>query len=211
MKKAGLALIILFIGVFVACSSESKTAEAAKQTPPKATKKDPVLYTGKPCFERMLSLAQRWQADALPFHLESVVNAESNGRDGKSTIWKGMFASASTRRFKTFTCSGSQLRGEAAAGVSSTPEAAYGPNVPSLMFSPFYLMTDSDAAFELAQQKGGAKLLEKDPQRPVVYVLGWDPRQKQLVWVVIYGTDLQSAKGSGVIDASTGKFLRASK
>jgi len=77
------------------------------------------------------------------------------------------------------------------------------------MFPMFYLHTDSDEAFRLAQEKGGAKLLEKDPQQPVMYLLDWDAKNKQLLWVVVYGTSAKDAKGKVVVDAGTGKFLRA--
>ncbi len=204
--------------MMIACSSTttSPAENTRKQTAP-AAKKEPVLYTGKSCLSQMAGMAGRWQPDAVPFHMESGLNAESNGHDGKSTIWRGMFASPSRRTYKVFTCSGSRLRDEAATGVTSTAETPYGPTVPSLMFQSFFLTTDSDKAYALAQQNGGAKLLEKDPQQPVTYTLDWNAKQKQLLWVVIYGTALNEtkgineAKGIGVIDASTGKFLRAAK
>ena len=79
------------------------------------------------------------------------------------------------------------------------------------MFDPSFLGVDSDAAFTVAQDKGGAKLLEKDPKQSVVYVLDWDGKNRQLLWGVIYGTDTKNSKGIGVIDASTGKFLGAHK
>jgi hypothetical protein len=215
MKKirwTGVVTVFLITVMMVACSSTT-TAPAGNtqtQTAP-APKKEPVLYTGKSCLSQMAGMAGRWQPDAVPFHMESGLNAESNGHDGKSTIWRGMFASPSRRTYKVFTCSGSRLRNEAATGVTSTAETAYGPTVPELMFQSFLLTTDSDKAYALTQEKGGATLLEKDPQQPVMYTLDWNAKQKQLLWVVIYGTAPNQSKGIGVIDASTGRFLRAAK
>lgn len=210
-RWTGVVTIFLSGVLMVACSSTTTppAGNTQTQTSQATKKKEPVLYTGKSCFSQMAGMAGRWQRDAVPFHMESGLNAESNGHDGKSTIWRGMFASPSRRTYKVFTCSGSQLRNEAPTGVTSTAETAYGPTVPALMFQSFLLTADSDKAYALTQEKGGAKLLEKDPQQPVLYTLDWNPKQKQLLWVVIYGTEPNQSKGIGVIDASTGKFLRA--
>jgi len=205
---------ILLSGVIaVACSSapQPSGSSASPASSPAPVKKEPVLYTGKSCLSQMASAAARWQPDALPFHMESEINAESTGQQGRSTIWRGMFASQTRGTYKTFTCSGSRLKDEAPIGVTSSVESPSGPNVASQMFQQFYLTTDSDKAYEVAQGKGGEALVKKDPQQPVVYFLDWDPKKRQLTWFVVYGTSLQNSKGMGVIDASTGKFLRAAK
>lgn len=212
MKKVCLAVMFLIaITCLFGCSSapvkEASSNKAASTEP--AQKKEPILYTGKSCFTRMVDQAQRWAPDALPFHAESSLNAESDGHEGKATIWKAMFVSPSKGRYKTFTCSGSRLPEEPSPGISGSAESI--PPAATPMFHPSYLSTDSDKAFALAQEKGGSKLLEKDPKQPIVYSLDWDPTKKQLVWVVIYGTGLKDSKGVGIVDASTGKFLRASK
>jgi len=196
----------------IACST-STTPPSGNQTqsPPAAAKKEPVPYTAKACFSQMTGMAARWQPDAVPFHMESALNTESNGHDGKSTIWRGMFASPTRHTYKVFTCSGSRLRDEAPIGVTSGAEIAYGPTVPALMFQAFLLTVDSDQAYAVAEEKGGSKLLEKDPQQPVLYTLDWNPKDKALLWVVYYGNSTKESKGIGVIDASSGKFLRAAR
>lgn len=207
-----IAISLLSCAILFGCSSKSSPGGAqSPPTPQTVTRKEPAFYTGKPCLTRMADLAVRWQPDALPFHMESGLNAESTGRDGKSTIWRALFASPSRGTYKTFMCSGSRLPDEAPFGVTSTSETAYAPNVPQLIFQPVYLTTNSDKAFTMAQEKGGAALLEKDPQQPVFYSLDWDSKQKELLWVVIYGASRSASKGVGVINASTGKFLRAGK
>lgn len=208
----GIVAVFLSMMIVVACGpSTTSSPSTPTQTSTPAPKKEPVLYTGKSCLSQMAGLAARWQPDALPFHMESGLNAESNGHDGKSTIWRAAFASPSRRAYKAFTCSGSRLPGEAPMGVTSTAETAYPPNIPQLMFQSFLLNTDSDQAYTLTLGKGGDKLLEKDPKQPVLYLLDWDTGNKQLLWVVIYGESRKEAKGVAVIDAGTGKFLRAGK
>lgn len=207
ISRAAIAAVCLL--TLVGCSSTppaTKTAET--KAPEKVEKKEPVAYTGKSCFQRMVDSAQRWSSDALPFHFESKLNPESNGHDGKATIWTGMFASASKRTYKTFTCSGSRLPDSPPVGVTSSAEFAYGSSVPALMFPPSYLITDTDAAYQTAAEKGGKIVLEKNPNQPVMYALDWNVQQKQLEWVVIYGETPKDSKGIGIINASTGKFLR---
>jgi len=207
-------VVSVFFGIVLmtACSSTpTSTSESNQSQFVSSVKKEPILNTGKACFSQMTSMAARWSPDAVPFHMESALNEESNGHDGKSTIWRGMFASPSRRTYKVFTCSGSRLKDEAPIGVTSSAEVAYGPTVPALMFQAFYLTTDSDQAYASTQEKGGAKILEKDPQTPVLYTLDWNPKDKALLWVVIYGSSSKDSKGIGVVDASTGKFLRAAR
>lgn len=174
-------------------------------------KKEPFPYTAKPCFTRMSDMAQRWSPDALPFHLESTLTTEANGQDGKSTVWRALYASPSRGTFKTFTCSGSRLPDQPPEGVTSTVESTSSPVVASLEFVPAYLQLDSDKAFALAQQHGGANLTKKDPQLPVLYILERDAKQKAVFWYVIYGKSQSDNKGIGVINASTGAFVRAGK
>jgi hypothetical protein len=210
---SGVAAIFLSGLIIVACSSAptspSTTPSAAPS--PAAEKKEPVLYTGKNCLSQMANAAARWQPDAMPVHMESNLNAESTGHDGKSTIWRAMFASASRGTNRTFTCSGSRLKEEAPIGVTVSAEGASPPDISRSMFQPMLLIVDSDKAFATAQENGGANIFKKDPQQPVIYSLDWDGKNKELVWGIMYGTSRSDSKGVGVINASTGKFLRAGK
>jgi len=199
--------------IIIPCSSTpTSPSPTPSATPsPAAEKKEPVLYTGKNCLSQMANSAARWQPDALPVHMESNLNAESNGHDGKSTVWRAMFASATRGTNRTFTCSGSRLKTEEPIGVTVTTELASSPDINRSMFQPMLLIIDSDKAYAIAQENGGANVLKKDPQQPVIYTLDWDAKNKELVWVVMYGASRSDSKGVGVINASTGKFLRAGK
>ncbi len=210
-RVVGISAILLSAAIAVSCGSSSSPAPSTQSAPAAVVKKDPVLLTGKVCLSQITTMAARWQADALPFHLESEVNSESTGQGGKATIWRGMVASASRGTYKQFACSGSRLTDSPPVGVTSGPEIASGPEVAAQMFQPFYLTVDSDKAYETTLQNGGEALVKKDAKQPVTYYLVWDAKKKQLVWVVQYGTTVKDSKGSGVIDASTGKFLRAGK
>jgi len=205
---------ILLSGVIVIACSSAPTSPSTTPSPtpsPAAEKKEPVLYTGKNCLSQMANAAARWQPDAMPVHMESNLNAESTGHDGKSTVWRAMFASATRGANRTFTCSGSRLKEEAPIGVTVSSELASSPDMNRSMFQPMLLIVDSDKAFAVAQENGGANLFKKDPQQPVIYSLDWDGKRKELVWGIMYGSSRSDSKGVGVVDATTGKFLRAGK
>ena len=160
----------------------------------------------------MLGLALKWAADAEPARVESVLNTEATGQDGKSTVWRGYFVSPSRRSTKTFVCSGSRLAGAPPYGVSPEgEEGAYNAQSANLVFSHFLLKTDTDKAYDVAQQHGGDALLKKDAQQPVTYVLLKDKNLNVPVWYVIYGASEKDRKGIGVINATTGDFVRATK
>jgi hypothetical protein len=214
MKSYRLAFALGAIGVVmlaVGCSSnENKTAS---ETPAAAPKKaEPTLYSGQEAFNRMLGLALKWSGDAEPARVESVLNTEATGQGGKSTVWRGYFVSPSRRSTKSFVCSGSRLAGAPPYGVSPEgPEGAYNAQSAGLVFSHYLLKTDTDKAYEVAQQHGGDALLKKDAQQPVTYVLLKDKNLNVPVWYVIYGASEKDRKGIGVINATTGGFVSAGK
>jgi len=213
MKLYRLAFALSVIGVVIltaGCSStENKAPEKQAAAVPKASAE---LYTGEQAFNRMLGLALKWSADAAPARVESVPNTEATGQGGKSTVWRGYFASPSRRATKTFVCSGSRLPDAPPFGVSPEgAEGAYNAQSANLVFSQYLVKTDTDKAFDVAQQHGGDAILKKDAQQPVTYVLLKDKKLNVPVWFVIYGASEKDRKGIGVINATTGDFVSAGK
>ena len=217
MKICRLAFALSVISVaivMVGCSSSEKAKESAPGTPVATPQqsKEPVLYTGQEAFNRMMGLALKWSPDAQPARLESVLSTETTGKDGKSTVWRGYFASPSRRATKSIVCSGSRLPDAPPFGVSAEGnEGPYNAEAANLAFLPLLVKTDTDTAFTLTLQHGGDAILKKDPQQPVMYVLLKDRSQNVPVWYVIYGTSEKDRKGIGVINATTGAFVRAGK
>ncbi len=207
--RVGAPVVFLTCLILVACSSTPTSSNSAPAPVPE--KKEPVLYTAKSCFSQIAGVAARWSPDAMPVHLESALNAESTGLDGKSTIWRAMYASPSRGTWRSFTCSGSRLNDEPAIGVTSTVESPSSPDMSRSMFQSLLLIVDSDKAFATAQENGGASILKKNPQQPILYALDWDAKNKQLVWSIMYGDSHADSKGIGLLDATSGKFLRAVK
>jgi hypothetical protein len=103
------------------------------------------------------------------------------------------------------------LNDSPALGVTGSPESPSSPEMSQAMFQSLLLIVDSDKAFATAQENGGAGILKKNPQQPILYSVDWDARNRQLVWAVMYGTSHADSKGVGIIEATSGKFLRAAK
>src|ERR1035438_6332413 len=214
--RLAFALTVVSFAVLTACSStENKPNESTSATPAAAAppqSKAPALYTGQEAFNRMMGLALKWSVDAQPARLESGLTTETTGQDGKSTVWRGYFASPARRAVKTIVCSGGRRPDSPPFGVSTEgADGAYNAQSAGLIFSQYLLKTDTDKAFAIAQQHGGEAIVKKDAKQPITYVLLKDKQQNIPVWYVIYGTSETDRKGIGVINATTGAFVRAAK
>ena len=216
MKFYRLAFAVGVISVAVltaGCgSTESNGGPEKPASPAPSQSKEPVLYTGQEAFNRMMGLALKWSADAQPARLESVLTTETTGQNGKSTVWRGFFASPRRRSVKTIVCSGSRRPDAPPFGVSAEgSEGAYNADAANLAFLPLLVKTDTDKAFEITRQHGGDAILKKNAQQPVTYLLLKDRKQNVPVWYVIYGTSEKDRKGISVINATTGAFISAGK
>ena len=183
-----------------ACSSEPSKPAPAEAPQPKA----PEAITGSSAFYKCYASARLWAPDAQPYSAQSEASADFKGRDGKAPVWRVGFASPSQHAIKTFTWTS----GDISHGVDDT----YSPsNSSTQIFNIQFLKTDTDKAFAVAQQHGGEKLLQKEPDTPVLYVLDWNRQENALLWHVIYGTDRETAKLRVAVNASTGEFSRVEK
>ena len=199
-------LAVLLASLYILTACESAPESGAGSAAATSTPKPPSLYTGLQAFSCVNGLAQRWSSDVIPVRLESQVNSEANGQDGKSTVWKAGFISPSQRKIKYFYCSGSRLKDSPVYGPSAGTEEAYGPDVAALGFQPLFLKTDSAKAYSVAQEHGGASLIKKNPKQEVTYFVLWNPKQRNLYWYVMYGKDQESAAGTGIVNALTGAY-----
>jgi hypothetical protein len=199
---------VLAVAMLAGCSSEpNKPAETAKPQP-----KGPELEAGRTAFQKLYVAARGWARDAQPYRLESQVTSDGKGHDGKSTVWRAGFASAMQRGTKPYLWSGSASPDAPSRGVSPGTEDTYNPsNTSTQVFDIAYLKVDSDKAFEVAQKHGGDKLLEKNPDIPVFYVLDWSRPTSELIWHVMYGENRDDAKLRVAVNASTGEFIRVEK
>jgi hypothetical protein len=201
MKKL---LVVIAALTFLAGCESPKPAETEKPQP-----KPVELLTGRFGFYKMLVPAHGWARDAQPFSVESVVNSDSTGKDGKAAIWRAGFASPAGRGMKSYTWSGTDAQDAPARGINFGSEDNYNPNNSSTqIFDPQFLKIDTDQVFETAQKHGGDKILAADPNTPVTYRLAWDRNAGKLIWHATYGAE---GKLRVDVDASTGVFLRVAK
>lgn len=205
MKTLTLALaaVLMLAGCSSKPNPEQKTqSQTAEQAPPK-----PDTETGRLAFQREITTARQWAADARPFRLESDTVTDANGQGGKAAIWRGSFASTSRRAAKVIVWSG--VGKESERGISSGPEQDWSPtNTSTMIFELPFLKSDSDIAYNTALKHGGDKLLKKDPKTPAYYVLDWDPRKGELIWHVMFGKSRTEPELTIDVDASTGIYVR---
>jgi hypothetical protein len=194
---AGLTLLLTWTA---GCSSEPVKPAASETPQPKA----PEAITGSRAFFKCYISARIWAPDAQPYRVESYAAANTKGQDGKAEEWRAGFASPSKHSTKSFTWA----NGDISHGVDDT----YSPtNSSTQIFNVQFLKVDTDKAFAVAQQHSGDKLLEKEPNTPVFYVLDWNRQANELLWHVIYGTDRDTANLRVAVNASTGEFSRVEK
>ncbi|MBZ5721616.1 MAG: hypothetical protein LAO03_14655 [Acidobacteriia bacterium] len=204
MKKLLMAMFAL--ALMTGCSSEpSKPAEKPQPKPAE-------FVTGRTAFQKLYVAAHGWARDAQPYRLESQTTADAKGKDGKSGVWRGSFASAANRGTKPYIWSGTDAADAPPRGLNPGTEDSYSPtNASTQIFDVGFLKVDSDKAFEVAQKHGGDKVLEKNPDTPVSYLLEWSGPTSELVWHVIYGTSRDSATLRVAVNATSGDFLRVEK
>ena len=206
MKK--LVMATLALALMTGCSSQtSKPAQTEKPQPKPAE-----FVTGRPAFQKLYVAARGWARDAQPYRLESSVTADSKGRDGKSGLWRAFFASAERRSLKPYLWSGEDIPDGPSRGVSPGTEDTYNPsNASTQVFDIAFLKVDSDKALETAQKHSGDKILEKNPDTPILYILDWSHATNELIWHVDYGVDRDQAKLRAQVNATTGEFIRLEK
>ncbi|HZU43636.1 MAG TPA: hypothetical protein VE994_13245 [Terriglobales bacterium] len=212
MTKA--AAMILALAVLAGCSgsNQSKSSEQAQSAPAKPAAPATETMTGRAAFQSLYIAARGWAPDARPFRLESISTTDATGKDGKSAIWRAVFASAMRHSIKPYQWSGSSSPDAPSRGISPGTEDTYNPsNASTQVFDIGFLKVDSDKAFEVAQKHGGEKILKSKPEHPVTYLLDWNPRGNELIWHVYYGSSRSDASLAVDVDASDGAFLRTEK
>ncbi len=208
MKKLLLTMLALAIGMITGCTSEPSKPAPTQPAQPKAAD----LQSGRYAFQKLYIAAHGWARDAQPFRLESQVTADSKGSDGKAAVWRASFASPSGRSAKPYVWSGTDAADAPSRGISPGNEDTYSPtNSSTQVFDIGFLKVDSDKAFEVAQKHGGDKVLEKNSDVPILYVLDWSHAANKLIWHVIYGTSRDDAKLIVDVDGTSGEFIRTEK
>lgn len=205
--RARFVLMLLGLFVLAACSSEP-----SKSTEQKPQPKPPEIVAGRTAFQRLYVAAHGWARDAQPYRLENQVTKEANGRDGKSAVWRAFFASAVQRGVKPYVWSGVEAPDAPSRGISPGTEDTYNPsNSTTQIFDIAFLKIDSDKALDTAKKRGGDKVLDKNPDLPVFFILDWSHNTNELIWHVIFGESADNPKLKVAVNASSGDFIRVEK
>lgn len=160
----------------------------------------------------MYLAARLWAPDIKPFRLQSQYSPDAPTSEGKAGLWRASFASSAKHSMKMFIWSGLVGPDAPEQGVSFTTEDTWSPtNTATQVFEIAFLKIDSDQAYAVAQKNGGEKLLKKNPNQPVFFVLDWDARKSTLFWHVIYGTSMDDAQLRIAVNATSGEFDRVEK
>ncbi len=209
MRKFVIACTALLL--LAGCSSSNTTTNNSEsQSAAKPAAKQPQYETGRVAFQKMYLSARGWAGDATPFRLQSQFSPDAAA--GKASLWRASFASPAKRMMKMFVWSGLVGPDAPEPGITFSAEDTWNPtNASTRPFNVEFIKTDSDAAYQIAQEHGGDKLTKKDPKQPVIFDLDWDASKNQLVWHVIYGSSQDEAKLRVAINATTGEFLRVEK
>jgi hypothetical protein len=208
MRKLAIACFTALL--LTACSSSKSAGDNnTAQSGAKAAPKQAQYETGRVAFQKMYLSARGWAGDATPFRLQSQFTSDAPVAEGKAGLWRASFASPAKRMMKMFVWSGLVGPDAPEAGVTFSAEDTWSQNNTSTQpFNIEFLKIDSDKAYEVAEKNGGSKLTKKDPKQPVFMVLDWDASKNQLVWHVVYGSDMNDTKLRIAVNATTGEFLR---
>jgi hypothetical protein len=203
MQKLRMAMLALLM--MTGCTSGPSTPAPVEKPQPKLAE----FVTGRSAFQKLYIAARGWARDAQPYRIESMITDNSKGKDGKSAVWRASFASPLQHGVKAYTWSGEVSSDR---GINPGTEDTYSPtNTSTQIFDVAFLKVDSDKALETAQKHGGDKLVAKDPDTPILYVLDWSSATNELIWHVIYGVSRDDYKLRVAVNASSGDFIRVEK
>jgi hypothetical protein len=203
MQKLLMAMLALLM--MTGCTSGPSTPAPVEKPLPKLAE----FVTGRSGFQKLYIAARGWARDAQPYRIESMITDDSKGKEGKSAVWRASFASPLQHGVKAYTWSGEVSSDR---GINPGTEDSYSPtNSSTQIFDVAFLKVDSDKALETAQKHGGDKLVAKDPDTPILYVLDWSSATRELIWHVIYGVSRDDYKLRVAVNASSGDFIRVEK
>jgi hypothetical protein len=203
MQKLRMAMLALLM--MTGCTSGPSTPAPVEKPQPKPAE----FVTGRSAFQKLYIAARGWARDAQPYRIESMITDDSKGKEGKSAVWRASFGSPLQHGVKAYTWSGEVSSDR---GINPGTEDTYSPtNTSTQIFDVAFLKVDSDKALETAQKHGGDKLVAKDPDTPVLYVLDWSSATRELIWHVIYGVSRDDYKLRVAVNASSGDFIRVEK
>ncbi len=189
-------ILILFLP---ACSDAPKTVELKEPAKPLEA------LTGRQAFQQMYPQARGWAPDAQPLQIVSLNLAQVKAARGKAGVWQVIFVSLSRGKAKTYTWSAVE-EGSLHQGVFGGQQEDYTPRGDSSPFQIAAIKVDSDQAYATAA-KESADYIQKNPDKPVMFLMQQGKRFADVTWRVIWGDSVGTSDYSVFVDGSTGKYL----
>ena len=196
-----LRLLPLILFLFLpACSDAPKTAEKKESAKPLEA------LTGRQAFQQMYPQARGWAPDAQPLQIRSLNLAQVKGGEGKGGVWQVIFVSPSLGKAKTYTWSAVEAEGNLHQGVFGGVQEDYTPRGDASPFLIAAIKVDSDEAYATAV-KQSAEYIQKNPNKPVMFLMELGKRFPDVTWRVIWGDSVGTSDYSVFVDGTTGKYL----
>jgi hypothetical protein len=198
--RSSYSLWLLPLFLFLSACSDAPKAAEEKQPP-----KPPEILTGRQAFQRMYPQARGWAPDAEPLQISSLNLAQVKADNGQAGVWQVVFVSPSRGKAKTYTYSAVE-DGNLHEGVFGGQEEDYTPRGDSAPFQISAIKVDSDEAYKTAVEKS-ADYIQKNPDKPVMFLMELGRRFPDVTWRVIWGTSVGTSDYSVFVDGTTGKYL----
>ena len=190
------------------CAAAALLAAACSSTAPQKAKeppKPPEPLAARKAFHQTFITARTWAQD-LELLRVATIPVSVKAPPGTSAAWEITFVSPSKGRARTYTYSlveEGSLRKDVYGGLEESFSGSRGQSTP---FPAAAFKTDSTDAWETAAEKS-KDYMQKNPDKPISFVLEKTPRHPNPAWRVIWGTSAATSNYSVYVDASTGEFL----
>ncbi|MBC8164576.1 MAG: hypothetical protein H7Y20_01745 [Bryobacteraceae bacterium] len=194
-----ISILVSISLILAACSSPAP--QKAKE-PPKPI--EPVA--ARVAFQQAFIAARTWAQDLEVLRVRDILLDGVPTAPGKSAVWEITFVSPSKSKARAYTYSAVE-RDTIHEGVLGGPEESWsGRSGQATSFIAAAFKTDSTEALETASGKS-KPYMDKNPGKPVIFLLEKTPRFPNPAWRVIWGTSVGTSDHSIFIDASTGEYL----
>jgi hypothetical protein len=202
MKKLPLALACAVFLFLTGCSETQTTTKKEAEKPPEPA-------TGESAVYKIFQVARSWggpETKVLKMNSARLQDVPA-GPVGTAPMWEATMISESKSAARTYTYSIVEQLPLIHKGVFGQGEQSWsgprGGNTPFLIAA---VKIDTDKAYQIALDNGGADYDKKNPGKPILYVLEKIAKFPDPVWRVVWGETVGTSNFSVYIDASTGDF-----
>lgn len=204
LKNLSAVLVVTAAIALPACSKAPQIATKDGPDAKKESTKAAVAVAARTPYFEMYKAARAWATDLLALTVKSGELPGIKNEGGKAGVWVAVFVSPSKKEARTFTYAVGNGDGLLKGINVSDKQTWTGATTASKAFVNAEFLVDSDAAFEVAQQKAAA-WLKTHPNRKYSMTLGSTARFPAPVWYIMWGTSKDGY--AAYVNAATGKLV----